>query len=63
MNKATLYHFNITRGEWIFIFEMMPGTPWQEIFDSLDEFKKNFQELKDQAIKDEEAKKQGVENA
>jgi hypothetical protein len=75
MNHATLLHFSLQRelseqqkiqlkrDQNVYIFEMLPGSEWDEIASVLDEFKSQFEKIRIDAIQKEADKNQEAKDA
>ena len=60
MNQWHMFNFAIEKGEnkeRPYILQLQPGSNWEEIYAVLDEFKSQFQQMQEQALKLEEEKK------
>lgn len=46
MDKFALYHFAINKNDRVFKLSLQPGSPWEDLFAVLEEFKADFQKMK-----------------
>lgn len=51
MNQWHMFNFSIQKEEKQYIFQLLPGSSWEEIQAVLDQFKDEFKQLQEQAIK------------
>jgi hypothetical protein len=58
MNQAVFFHFAIQKQERIYQFIVQPGSPWEEVESVLEDFKKDFNELREKLAAEEAAKKE-----
>ncbi len=61
MNQAALFHFAIQKNDRVFQFIIQPGSPWEEVEQALEQFKKEFQDLRVQV--EAEALKKDMDEA
>jgi len=57
MNQWHMFNFSIQKDEKHYVFQLLPGSNWEEIQAVLDEFKVEFKALQEQAVKQEEERK------
>lgn len=51
MDQFVLLHFAVRKNERLYLFQVQPNSPWEEVYEALDEFKKEFSVLQEQAVK------------
>lgn len=62
MNQWHMFNFALVKGDKQYVFQLFPGSSWEEIQTVLDEFKAEFQKLQELAIQQEAEKKQKEES-
>lgn len=65
LNQAIVFHFALTKNDRVYVFQVMPGSPWEEIDQVFDDLKIEFQKLKEKAAAqaEEQKLKQEMANA
>lgn len=56
-NQAVVFHFALTKNDRVYVFQVTPGSPWDEIDQAFDEFKEQFKKLKETAAAQAEEQK------
>ena len=56
MNAEMKFKFYLMKNERPFVFEIFPGTPWDDIQEILTEFSENFKQMQKDAIEAESKK-------
>ncbi len=61
MNQWATYNFALQKENRLYVFQLLPGAPWEEVYGVLDEFRANFQALQADAKRLEEEKNKAAE--
>ena len=62
MNQYVLFNFAVQKNDRLYQFQCLPGSPWEELEEVIQEFKDHVAKLKAEAIKAEAEKKAAEES-